>query len=206
MAADTASLTSPPPQIRNLRTLLTSLKTCTDGETVTVEDLLNSVGRRAFGPLLLLLGFISISPLTVVPGATWLVALVTLLIAGQVAVGFKRPWLPKKALRVEFPRSALVSGVDTMQKTAYVVDQLLKPRICFLTAPPFIQLIALIAVAAALVTFPLGLVPFGPVLPGIAVMFIGLGVTSRDGVMVLLAGGSLIGSFFIVAKVLERLF
>ncbi|MEM7662666.1 MAG: exopolysaccharide biosynthesis protein [Pseudomonadota bacterium] len=206
MAADTASIASPPGQIRNLQTLLMSLTTCTDGETVTVEDLLNSVGRRAFGPLLLLLGFISISPLTVVPGATWLVALVTLLIAVQVALGFERPWLPAKALNAEFPRSALVTGVNAMRKTAYVIDQLLQPRICFLTRPPFIQLIALIAIAAALVTFPLGLVPFGPVLPGIAVMFIGLGVTSRDGVMVLLAGGSLIGSFVIVAKVLERLF
>ncbi|MEM7005111.1 MAG: exopolysaccharide biosynthesis protein [Pseudomonadota bacterium] len=206
MSADTVSMASSHPNVRDLRTLLSSLKTCTDGETVTVDDLLNAVGRRAFGPLLLLLGFISISPLTVVPGATWLVALVTLLIAGQVALGFERPWLPKKALQMEFPRSALVKGVDSMRKTAYTIDQLLQPRICFLTRSPFIQLIALIAVAAALVTFPLGLVPFGPVLPGLAVMFIGLGVTSRDGVMVLLAGGSLIGSFIIVAKVIERLF
>lgn len=183
-----------------------SLKSATDGETVTVEDLLNAVGRRAFGPLLLLLGFISISPLTVVPGATWLVALLTLLIAVQVAVGFQRPWLPRKALDTSFPRSALVKGVDAMHQSAYAIDQLLKPRLCFLTAPPFIQLIALIAIAAALITFPLGLVPFGPVLPGLAVMFIGLGVTSRDGVMVLLAGGSLIGGIIVVMHALERLF
>ncbi|MEO0883649.1 MAG: exopolysaccharide biosynthesis protein [Pseudomonadota bacterium] len=206
MSADTASIAAPPRQVRNLRTLLSSLKTCTDGETVTVDDLLNAVGRRAFGPLLLLLGFVSISPLTVVPGTTWLVALVTLLIAGQVVLGFKRPWLPQKALSVEFPRAALVGGVDSMQKTAYVIDQLLEPRFTFLTNPPFIQLIALIAIAAALITFPLGLVPFGPVLPGLAVMFIGLGLTSRDGVMVILAGGALIGSIIIVMKVLERLF
>ncbi|MEL7128178.1 MAG: exopolysaccharide biosynthesis protein [Pseudomonadota bacterium] len=194
------------PEIRNLRTLLNSLTTCTDGETVTVEDLLNAVGRRAFGPLLLLLGFIAISPLTVVPGASWLVALLTLLIAAQVVLGLSRPWVPKRALEVSFPRTALVTGVDAMQGTAHVVDQLLKPRFVFLTAPPFIQLTAVIAIAAALVTFPLGLVPFGPLLPGIAVLFIGLGLTARDGVMVLIASAAMTGSLIVVTRVIDKLF
>ena len=206
MPADSAPLEPPRSAIRDLSSLLHSLKTCTDGDTVTVENLLDAVGRRAFGPLLLLLGFIGISPLTVVPGATWLVATITLLIAGQVAIGFKRPWLPRRALDVSFPRAALVSGVDSMTKTAGLIDRWLKPRICFLTAPPFIQLIALVAIAAALITFPLGLVPFGPVLPGLVILFVGLGVTARDGIMVILAGGAFVGSIVVVTRVLERLF
>jgi len=77
--------------ISNLQTLLASLVEQTKGEQVSIEDLLNAVGRRAFGPILILLGFIAISPLTIVPGTSWLVALVTLLFAGQVAVGQARP-------------------------------------------------------------------------------------------------------------------
>lgn len=192
--------------IRNMGSLLQSLAQETTGEKVTVEDLLNAVGRRAFGPLLLLLGFVAISPLTIIPGTSWLTAFVTLLIAGQVVLGQARPWLPRRALTVSFPREALVAGIDKIKGPASKIDRFLKPRLCFLTAPPFVQLIALISVLAALVTFPLGLVPFGPVLPGLAIMFIGLGLTSRDGIMVLIAGGATLGSLFLVISMIERFF
>ncbi|MEE9380393.1 MAG: exopolysaccharide biosynthesis protein, partial [Hyphomonadaceae bacterium] len=67
-------------QVNNLHSLMRSLVVNTDGERVTVRDLLNAVGRRSYGPILLLLGFIGISPLSIVPGANWLVALLTLII------------------------------------------------------------------------------------------------------------------------------
>jgi len=192
--------------IRNLHTLLASLVEQTKGETVSIEDLLNAVGRRAFGPILLLLGFIAVSPLTIVPGTSWLVALVMLLIAGQVVLGQHRPWLPKKALAVSFPRDMLVKGVEAMNKPARFIDSFVKPRIGILTDPPFVQIVALGAVLAALITFPLGLVPFGPILPGLAVMLIGLGLTARDGVVVLLAGGTMVGALVFVVRIAERIF
>ncbi|MEL7480389.1 MAG: exopolysaccharide biosynthesis protein [Pseudomonadota bacterium] len=198
-------MTETRPEIRDMRTLLVSLKTCTAGETITVEDLLNAVGRRAFGPILAVLGFVAISPLTIVPGASWLVAFVTLLISLQIAVGFKRPWLPRKALDFSFPREALENGVDQMKGAAFMIDRLLSPRFGFLTEAPFVQLTALLAVAAAVITFPLGLVPFGPVLPGLCVLFIGLGLTARDGAMILLAGGSLVGAMVIVVRIIDRI-
>ena len=192
--------------IKNLQTLLASLVAETTGETVSVEDLLNAVGRRAFGPLLLLLGFIAISPLTIVPGTSWLVALVTLLIAGQVLLGQTRPWLPKKALAVSFPREALIKGVEVMAKPARIVDSFLKPRIGLLTETPFVQLVSLLAMGAALITFPLGLIPFCPILPGLAVMLIGLGLTARDGIMLLLSGGAMVAAVIFVINVADKIF
>src|SRR5262245_61743998 len=62
--------------------------------------LLSAVGRRSYGPLLLLIGLIAISPLTVLPFTTTIVAAITLLIAGQMALGLKRPWLPKRVLDI----------------------------------------------------------------------------------------------------------
>lgn len=190
--------------IKNLRTLLMSLVEQTEGDQVSIEDLLNAVGRRAFGPLLLLLGFIAISPLTIMPGTSWFIALVIFLIAGQVLLGRTRPWLPKPALQVSFPRSALVKGVQMMERPARLVDGFVRPRIGLLTEPPFVQLVAFLAILAALVSFPLGLVPFGPLLPGIAIMLIGLGLTARDGVMVLLAGGAMVGAVMFVIRIADR--
>lgn len=192
-------------KVRNLETLLHSLCENTTGETVTVRDLLDAVGRRAYGPIFLMLGFIAISPLTVIPGGTWIVALVTLLIAVQVVIGRSYPWLPRRALDFTFKREYLVQGVEASQKYAHMVDRWLRPRLTFLTEPPFVQLIGLVCIAAALVTFPLGFFPFAPILPGLTVLLLGLGLAARDGFVLLLAGAALAGAFIVLVRVIPRL-
>ena len=83
-------------------------------------------------------------------------------------------------------------------------DRILRPRLSFLTRKPFLQVVALMCVAAALVTFPLGLVPFGPVLPGLTILVFGLGLMARDGIVILLASSGLIGSFILVTRLASR--
>lgn len=192
--------------VHNLGSLLDSLQESTSGEKVSVGAMLDAVGRRSYGPLLLLLGFVSISPLTIIPGANWLVALIILLIAGQIVFGKKYPWVPGRILRFEFPRGALMEGLRQAHPYVCQVDRFLKPRLTFLTEPPFVQLVAIVCIAAALVSFPLGLVPFGPVLPGLTVLLFGLALTARDGFVLFLAGLGLIGSCFLVIRIWERVF
>lgn len=187
-----------------MSSLLTSLCERTSGETVSIADLLNAVGRRSYGPVLLLLGFVAISPLTLVPGANWLVALVTLIFAIQIVVGLKYPWLPKRALNVSFPRKHLITGVESIRKYAEMVDRVLKPRLTFLTRVPFINMVAVVCVAAALITFPLGLVPFGPILPSLTILFFGLALTARDGVVLLIAGLNLVAAAWLFMRILPR--
>ncbi len=191
-------------KVHNLQSLLRSLADKTQGETVSVRDLLSAVGRRSYGPILLLLGFISISPLTIIPGANWLVALVILIISLQILIGRTFPWVPRRALEFEFERKFLVDGIAAAEKYVRPVDSFLKPRFIFLTEPPFAQLIALVCIGAALLTFPLGLFPFGPVLPGLAVLLFGLGLTARDGVLLMLAAGALFAAGMITIRVLPR--
>lgn len=188
-------------KVRNLRTLLQSLCNETEGETVTVGDLLNAVGRRAYGPVILLLGFIAISPLTIIPGANVLVALITLIFAVQMVFGRAYPWVPKRALDFSFPRKHLIAGVAAADKYVAQVDRFLKPRLTFLTQPPFVQLVALACVGAALVTLPLSFIPLGPVIPGLAVLLFGLAITARDGFILALAGASFVGACYILVRV-----
>mgnify|MGYP003631160608 FL=1 len=191
--------------VNNLESLLASLTDCTSGDEVTVRDLLNAVGRRSYGPILLLLGFIAVTPLTIIPGTSWLVALITLLIAGQIVIGRKFPWVPRRVLDVSFPRSALVAGVEQARKYVRPVDRVLKPRLAFLSGSPFIVLAAMVCVAAALLTFPLGLFPFGPVLPGLTVLLFGLGLTARDGFVLVAAGAGLAGAIWLLLRVWSAL-
>ena len=119
-------------------------------------------------------------------------------------IGLKYPWLPRRALDFSFPRKHLVSGIHMIEKYAHAVDQILKPRLTFLTQVPFINLVALACVAAALITFPLGLVPFGPFLPGLTVLLFGLALTARDGVLLIIAVGSLVGAAMLLIRILPR--
>jgi hypothetical protein len=188
-------------EVRNLRTLLQSLCSGTEGETVSVADLLNAVGRRSYGPVILLLGFIAISPLTIIPGANVLVALITLIFAVQMVFGRPYPWIPKKALAFSFPRKHLIMGVAAADKYVVQVDRFLKPRLTFLTRTPFVQLVAVACVAAALVTLPLSFVPLGPVVPSLTILLFGLAITARDGFILVIAGATLLGACYVLARV-----
>ncbi len=180
--------------------LLESLETETSGDPVTFGDLLSVAGRRTFGPVILLLGAISISPLTIIPGANWAVATATLLIAGQLLLGRRRPWLPQRILDISFPRQHLSGMVNGGREAAHIADRLTAPRLIFLTEPPFVYGTALLCVVAALITYPLGLIPLGPILPGVSIVLLGIGLTARDGLFLLMSGISLAGAAVLVSR------
>jgi hypothetical protein len=145
--------------------------------------LLNAVGRRSYGPILLLLGLIAISPLTALPFTTSIIAAITLLIAGQMALGFERPWLPRALLNVRLPRKMFFQFLDHARARVDRIDGVvLHHRWTFMTVPLFVNVVALCVCAAALITFPLSLIPFAPMAPAIAIVLFGLGMTARDGV------------------------
>lgn len=183
-----------PPQPHTFAHLVEAVAAMADNHDVggereiTVGDVLNAAGRRTYGPLLLLIGLFSISPATVMPGMTWFSAALTLLLSLQLAMGAKRPWLPPGLLRVRVSRESIRAGAEHMRAGARRIDSVLKPRLVFLSEPPFANLAGLACAIAALATFPLGLIPVAPLAPGLAIVFIGLGLFIRDGLL-LLAGG-----------------
>jgi hypothetical protein len=182
-----------------LRDILNEISASADAEAdaapLTLGDVLDSVGRRSYGPLLLVIGLFAVSPATAVPGLTWFAAALTLIVAGQMALGLRRIWLPKSALNLRVGRRTVHDGVEKSRPTARFVDHLLCPRLRFLSKPPFVNLVALACVGAALATFPLGLVPLAPLIPGLAVVAFGLGMVAQDGVWLLVGmvgvGGAL---------------
>ena len=154
----------------------------TTKEKVPVRALVTAVGRRTYGPLLLVIGLFAISPATIVPLMTSFTSVVILVVALQMAIGLRRPWLPKSILDIEAPRQAMHNFFEKIRPTIAKLDGVwLRPRLTFLTKPPFVTLTALSIAAAALITIPLSLIPFAPLAPGLAIVAFGLGMTARDG-------------------------
>ncbi|ANP46419.1 hypothetical protein ATE48_11070 [Candidatus Viadribacter manganicus] len=116
-----------------------------------------------------------------------------------MTLGLKRPWLPTPMLEISVPRRAFFVFLDRARPILDPIEgDLLRPRWTFLTAPLWVDIVALCVVAAALITFPLSLIPFAPLAPGIAIVMFGLGMTARDGVL-LAIGVALTAAAFLFA-------
>lgn len=174
---------------------------------VRLSVLLSAVGRRSYGPLLLVIGLFAISPATILPGMTSVAAAITLIVAAQMVFGMKRPWLPRRVLEMRVPRGPFVAFVDRARPHVERVEgDLIRPRLEMLTRGPFAALVALCVVAAALVTFPLSIIPFGPLLPGLAVVVFGIGITARDGLLCSLGVGLTVGALALATPMIAHAF
>ncbi len=168
-------------------------------ERIRLGVVLSAVGRRTYGPLLLIVGLFSISPIALIPGVTWACAALMLLLGGQMALGMSTPWLPRALLNLRVPRKLLGRFLNKTRPHAQRLEEyFLDERLCFLTTPPAVLLVALFVVAAALVTFPLSFIPFTPLAPSLAVIVMGIGMTARDGVWLIL-GMAMVTAILVVA-------
>jgi hypothetical protein len=173
---------------RDLEGLLDELDRCAgdNGPRVSVEQIMDAVGRRSFGPLLLLTGLLGMTPVSAIPGAPSTVAVVILLVAGQLLFGRDSFWLPRFLLKLKVPADKLGKTVKVARKPARVVDKLVKPRMTFLAGGVADRLVALVCVILALMTPPLELLPFVAFFPSAAIAFFGLGLVARDGLLVMI--------------------
>jgi hypothetical protein len=165
---------------------------------VRFGDIMRAIGRRAYAPLLLLLGAFSISPATLLPGMNWLVAAIILVLALQMMLGARHPWMPRRLLDVKFSRSSVRGACAAARPWAARIDAFAKPRLTFLVEQPFVNLAGFFCAVAALTTFPLGLVPLGPMAPGIAITLVALGLFLRDGLL-LISGAGIVGGALAIA-------
>ncbi|MEM6763218.1 MAG: exopolysaccharide biosynthesis protein, partial [Pseudomonadota bacterium] len=101
----------------------------------------------------------------------------------QLLIGSATIWLPRQLSEKAISRDRLVGSLDAAETYAKRVDRWIKPRLTFLFNPPFIQIVAALGMAVSLSMFPLALVPFGALPAGLSLLFIGLALAVRDGVL-----------------------
>ena len=175
-------------QLQDLDDLLGELERCADqaGDRVSVQEVVDAIGRRSFGPLLLVAGLLGMTPVAAVPGAPTIIAVLILLMSVQLLFGRKSVWLPRILLKLSVKADKLRRAVKVVRKPARFVDRLVKPRLQVLTGPTADRMVALACTVLALMTPPLELLPLVAFFPSAAVATFGLGLIARDGLLVLL--------------------
>lgn len=167
-------------------------------ERVSIGDILDAVGRRSFGPLLLFTGLVTLSPVGDIPGVPSVIAVVVLTIGVQALAGRNQFWLPDWLLKVSVARRRVETSVRFLRKPARFVDHLSRPRLQVFTYGPATYAIAMACLAIALAMPPMEVVPFTASGAGTALTAFGLALVAHDGLLAILAFGATIGTLSFV--------
>lgn len=169
-----------------LTALLEELDREIEGD-ISLGAILEHFNSRGFGPLLVLPALLVLLPTGAIPGVPTTCALFIGLIAFQLLLGHRTPWLPRRLASFSFEHERLTHGVQRARPWTRRIDRLLKPRLGFMTRGIAYRLIAALAILLAATMVPLELVPFASALPAATLLLLGLGLIGEDGVVILLA-------------------
>ncbi|MDZ5697546.1 exopolysaccharide biosynthesis protein [Chelativorans sp. M5D2P16] len=187
----------------NLEKVLDKAAAAGDGtENVSVSQIMSAVGRRSFGPIMLVISLIAWTPLGGVPGVPTALALTLILVAGQLVVGMEHFWLPRFVLDRSMNRERFRKVIGYIKPVARVIDRVLRERLQWIFQPIFVRFAALICIAVALTVPPLEVVPFAGVVPWTAIAIFALALIARDGFLALIAFAVALGAGYAVFRVL----
>lgn len=157
-------------------------------ERVSLEQILAVVGRRSFGPLLLLAGLITVAPVVGdMPGVPTAIGVFVLLIAGQLLIRRKHFWLPNWLLKRSVGRDRLRKLLKWLQRPARFIDGLIRPRLTPLTHNAGSTVIAAVCLIIAMTMPAMEVVLFAANIAGAALTAFGLALVAHDGLLALLA-------------------
>lgn len=176
-------------QVHNLEQLLDRIsEAAEDRERVSLGDMLKVIGRRSFGPALLLSGVVIVVPVTGgIPGVPTAMGLLVLTISFQILFRRSHFWLPKWLLKRTVAREKVGKATERMRRPARFIDRFLHRRLKPLTDKAGTNAMAVVCTVVALATPIMELVPFSAAGAGAVFIAFGLALMAGDGLLSLLA-------------------
>jgi hypothetical protein len=152
-------------------------------EHITLGDMAEFLGDRSIGGLLLVLALPMALPVPA-PGISVVFGVPLIVISAQLALGYRRAWLPARLARRSVSRSAFLTIVDRILPTLRRLERIVRPRAGWLAGPWARGPVGIVClVLAIIITLP---VPLGHVVPGTAISVFALGLIERDGLAIAL--------------------
>ena len=176
---------------------------------ISVAELMQKFGGRAFGALLFVFGLACLLPWP--PGGTTIFGFPLVLLAPQLIIGASVPWLPAaikcRTISVADLRKGLPKVVPWLQKA----EAISKPRLAILFGPVGERLIGVLCLILALILIlP---IPGGNIPPALAVATLSFALIQRDGLialvgyaMVAASGAVLVVFAHVIVSMFERFF
>ncbi len=167
------------------RALLDDLLDGDDQQTLDFKDLMQGLGRRAFGMLLL----ISVLPAFIpIPIGGALSGPLVVLIAAQLLIGLRRPWLPGFIARRGPKRQTLARFEGIVAPWLLRLERIVRPRLAGVLDHRLATILTglLLLLLGVLLSLP---IPFTNYLLGGLILLFALALLERDGALMLVAWG-----------------
>lgn len=154
---------------------------------VSVGRILDVMGQRGFGPLLLLPSLLVISPVGELPGACAVLGAILFLISIQIVMGQDTPWFPRALRDITFSGKKFSERLKKMKPFTKSVDKYLENRLSSLASNEIvIRFTAFVCLLLSIAIAVLSIIPLAPLMLGLPSFAFSLGMTARDGVILLL--------------------
>ena len=170
---------------------------------ISLGDILALAGERVFGFLLIILSLPSALPVPA-PGYSIPFGILIFLIAIQLILGAKIPWLPEKmrggSMKLETVQKFLKAGLPWLQR----IEAITRPRMSYLCTSITGRLIIGLAVAVMGISMMIP-IPLTNTAPAIGVFVTGFGLQEDDGfislagLVICLLAGTLSGLIIFIA-------
>ena len=167
----------------SLSALLLAFAANFTAERVRVRDIIESLGPRSFGFILLIFALPNSLPMLGIPGVSTITGMPMLFVAVQMALGHNRVYLPRWIADSSIATADFQKLVNKVAPWFRRVEKLMRPRLSFLTLKSAERWLGAFCVLLAfLLVLP---IPLGNLLPALGILFIALGLIESDGVCVL---------------------
>ncbi len=173
-------------------TVLTRMAALSEGPRISVGAMVDGLEGRAFGMLLLLFAIPALIPFLV--GIHSAVGIPLALLAWQMILGRKEPWLPERIRKQDIDVTSFRKMTEKVTPWIKRGEALTRPRLQFLTEGVFERVLAAFIILFAGIIFLPG--PGTNGVPGFCVALIALGMIERDGLLA--ATGVIVGTSYIV--------
>lgn len=177
-ATGSGSRIATPPRPR-LSSVLAGLAADRDVIRIRVFDGLSAMEDRAFGALLLVFAIPNVLP---TPPGAGILGLPLVVLSLQLATG-RMPWLPETVSTKSLERQKFSALVDRAMPLLQRAERLLRPRMDSLLCPAAERALGWFCLLLSIVL--LLPIPFGNMLPALAICILALGLLERDGLWIL---------------------
>ncbi len=150
-------------------------------DSLSVGEVVDLFGRRAFGALMFVFSIPNLLPLP--PGSSTLLGAPLLLLSPQVALGVSTLWLPRFIDDRKVTGANLLAAFGRLLPWVERIERVSRPRLTFMFGPAGDRVIGVIC---TLLSFVLILpIPLGNLLPALTIGVLGFSLFQRDGLFAL---------------------
>jgi hypothetical protein len=158
-------------------------------DRLSLDEIKTALNERGFGILMVFFALPLCVP-ALPPGLTAIPAIPLIVFSIQMIRGMPSPWMPKFVGNKTIKRETVALVVEKAAPYLKKAERVLRPRFSFASSPEGEKVIGFFSLIFSLsILIPL---PFTNLIPAIGILFMSLGLLSKDGIVIIL--GMVIGT------------